>query len=167
MSGIKQVLDVCCNKGKMWRSKKPENYIGVDLEVMFRPTIVADAKHLPLRTGCIDMITCDPPFWIRKSPVNSHKKCSFIRMFREEKYSIWKSRFQWLKFLLGVNDEFARVLKDTGELIFKVLDHGNDDVVHLAELGYLKRFRTDNVVKNCSRGYRSKCLTCWVRMVKK
>ena len=59
------------------------------------------------------------------------------------------------------------MLKDTGELIFKVLDHGNDDVVHLAELGYLKRFRTDNVVKNCSRGYRSKCLTCWVRMVKK
>ena len=160
------ILDVCCNKGLMWNGKKPIDYIGIDLELDFKPILRADAKFLPIKNNSIDIITCDPPFWIRKSPINFNNICGFTNMIKNRKYGIWRYRFDWIKFLLFINKEFARVLKNNGELLFKVLDGVNNDVSHLSELGYLKAFKIDNIAKFKSRSNISKCVTCWVKLKK-
>ena len=63
-----------------------------------------------------------------------------------DRYGFWETRQDWLEFVKGTNEEFARVLRVDGELRYKITDgvtsRGNTGgATHLRELlGLMSRF---------------------------
>jgi hypothetical protein len=53
MKGV--VMNVCCGIDRT-------GHILIDVDPKMRPTVVADADHLPFRKKCVDTVICDPPF---------------------------------------------------------------------------------------------------------
>ena len=48
-------LHVCCGASHL-------GHIRVDADVLHRPTLVADAAHLPFRDRTLNSVLCDPPY---------------------------------------------------------------------------------------------------------
>jgi len=48
-------LNVCCGTDRT-------GDVLIDVDPRFKPTIVADLEHLPIRKGIFETIICDPPF---------------------------------------------------------------------------------------------------------
>jgi len=46
----------------MWLDKEAENTVFLDIRREVRPTVLADAKHLPLRAESFGLVVFDPPY---------------------------------------------------------------------------------------------------------
>lgn len=127
------ILDATCSDKKIWPR---EATIRMDVRREVKPDIVADARYLPFRPGVFHRVNCDPPHlidkdrWEQDKPkysrwfvsVNRHREGfshqHILHSYR--RYGLWHSREEWLAFLEATNNEFARVLKQTGVLEYKI-----------------------------------------------
>ena len=129
-------LDACCGYKRMWKGKDISNIVFVDIKKEVKPTLVADAKHLPFRDGIFNKIYCDPPHMLQHhAGPNSkiHKK--FYEVF-----GWFNNRGEWISFIGRTNIEFKRVLKANGVLWYKLIDGKDFRIVHLADLNYMDNF---------------------------
>src|ERR1035437_1219642 len=56
----KRILDATINGGRFWRgSKRP--VLGLDIEILHRPDVVADNTAMPFRNEALDVVVYDPP----------------------------------------------------------------------------------------------------------
>ncbi len=122
------VIDVCVGSACMyqtWHKNLGDSFISMDVRkgdysfdypnratpktVIVKPKILADMKHMPFKDGVADIINCDPP----------HYACG-ITGFLNKLYGSWnqeevKESIKW------ANQEFARVLRDGGQLNLKIM----------------------------------------------
>jgi SAM-dependent methyltransferase len=74
-----------------------------------KPMILASMAYLPFRDKCFDVIVCDPPHL--DAPLSA---------FMAEKYGTWNYE-EMSRTIKAANVEFARVLRDGGVLVLKIL----------------------------------------------
>ena len=56
----KLILDATINGGRFWRgSKRP--VLGLDIEILHHPDVVADNTAMPFRDEALDVVVYDPP----------------------------------------------------------------------------------------------------------
>ena len=135
-------LDACCGYKHMWKDKDISNIIFIDVKREVKPTIIADAKHLPFRDKIFNKIYCDPPHMIR----NDKEFCKVGKIHYDyfEKYGNWKNRQEWIIFIAKTNIEFKRVLKDNGILWYKIIDGKDSRIIKLGDLNYMDNFKIIN-----------------------
>jgi hypothetical protein len=122
------ILDVCCGAMKIYNGYHTElvkngTLISIDKrrgdfsyndanKVIVKPTIIADAKYLPIKDECVTAIVCDPPhFDLGTSCENSYLYC---------KYGSWTVE-ETVSNLRSMDPEFARVLQVNGFLFLKIM----------------------------------------------
>jgi len=103
------VLDATCGYGIMWGEKRPNNYVGIDIRPEVIPTIIGDAKKLPIRDRIARVVYLDPPHHIPAKGFWGNKK-----------YGEGLSIAQRRKLFVEVNKEFARTLDSDGLVIAKI-----------------------------------------------
>lgn len=122
------ILDVTVGSRKIyhgWDKKLSEQLIGVDerrgcfdfqtkgqwapTKVNIRPTVRADMKYLPFKPKVVNGIIIDPP----------HLDLS-LESFMTKAYGSWTSQ-ETVRTMRAANIEFARVLKEDGWIILKVM----------------------------------------------
>ena len=125
------ILDATCSFGKIWPRFAS---LRMDVRRIVKPDICASATHLPFREGVFDEIYCDPPHLIYAfDPTNDSKKVSTFRpgyvRFREHirfdmaiRYGFWRTKEEWNEFVEKSGPEFARALKSSGLLHYKITD---------------------------------------------
>lgn len=91
-------------------SHEPTKNMWGFLEIKIQPTVKGDMKFLPFHSNIADLIIFDPPH------VSSSKKQSWLA----RAYGVWtdKERAETLKV---VDEEFNRVLQNSGFLLVKIL----------------------------------------------
>jgi tRNA G10 N-methylase Trm11 len=109
------------------------------------PDIVADARFLPFRNCVFDKIYCDPPHMIGNPEtierMNRHRlSTGRLSIGSWERYTVWSSIQDWYQFLWFVDLEFARTLKDSGTLEFKVTDGDSNGLTKTRDLERLQSF---------------------------
>jgi len=140
-------LDVVCGYRIMWNGKNTSNIMFLDKRRRVKPTIVADAKHLPFRDNVFSKIYCDPPHmirsdatapWVKESSKRGHSKihAKFFDM-----YGWFNNRSEWKSFILHTDVEFARVLEPNGILWYKLVDGKDPRVTKLRDLNWMKNFQ--------------------------
>ena len=77
--------------------------------IIIKPIILANMKYLPFKDKIFDVIICDPPH------LNINKNT-----FMGIKYGSWDKE-ERIATIYKANIEFARVLKDNGVLILKIM----------------------------------------------
>lgn len=145
------ILDATCSQYRKWPSHAD---VRMDILLSVRPDIVADACHLPFKDGCFSEIYCDPPHMVAfdgdvswKQDWDSRLPTSFRR------FSYWKNRVEWRRFLMASGREFYRVLIPSGKLHYKVPDgsrsHGRMiDVTEVRQLTGFIVLRDETVQGN-------------------
>lgn len=122
------ILDTCVGSEKIyqkWHKNENLTFIGIDIrkgdfsfqnetqyvitEVKVKPTVLADMRFLPFKDKSFDCIVCDPP----------HLKCG-EKSFMNKSYGSW-SQTDVIRTLRLANSEFARVLKQNGMLLLKIM----------------------------------------------
>lgn len=119
------ILDVCCGAEKMYQGYGKDQRITMDIRfgdftysndadvskrsVIVSPDIIANMRAMPMRDGVFDMVVCDPP----------HMKCG-LTGFMCKQYGSW-NQSDTIETMAFANNEFARVLRDGGVLVLKVL----------------------------------------------
>ena len=83
--------------------------------IIIKPIILANMKYLPFKEKIFDVIICDPPH------LNISKNT-----FMGVKYGSWNKNERTAT-IYRANMEFARVLKDNGMLILKILPEVKDN----------------------------------------
>ena len=135
----KFILDATASTRQMWKGRDMTDVLFIDKLAAVRPDIIADARFLPFRENIFTKIFCDPPHLIRASKKNRQK-----RRFAE--YGLWERREDWIIFLAHIDEEFARCLKDNGEVWFKTISGGYPatrrwNKIDTEDLAYLRTFR--------------------------
>ena len=122
------ILDVtagCLSIYDGWHKKLGDNFIGIDIrkgdfsykmpkqwsevKVIVRPTVKADMKNLPFKSGIFDAIIFDPP----------HIAAGLTGWIGAH-YGSW-TQSETIKAVRVANSEFARVLRPRGLLILKIM----------------------------------------------
>ena len=131
------ILDACVGAAKMynnWHKSLGDNFISIDIRkgdftleqkegvsrvgkesCIVKPTILANMKTLPFKDKIFDVIICDPPHL-------DISKNSFTYVL----YGSW-SKGERTSTIYQANKEFARVLKNNGMLILKILPEVRDN----------------------------------------
>jgi len=123
------ILDACVGSAKMYKGREKllkDNFISIDIRkgdfsykpeqtvapipIIIKPTILADMKYLPFKDKTFNVIICDPPHLIGNE-----------KSFMCKEYGYWKNKNQRVSTFYKANIEFARVLKDNGMLILKIM----------------------------------------------
>ena len=113
------ILDVTAGNRTMWRCKRPDNvvYVDVELELRVPPDVIADSRYLPFRPGVFDVVFFDPPHaWNKRSSVHSDPKRTHGAYYGWERYRTWP---ELLKYMHMTVREIRRVLKPGGVVWFK------------------------------------------------
>ena len=108
------ILDATCSDKKIWPRYAS---IRMDIRRDVNPDIVASACYLPFKDGIFQEIYCDPPHLIRNSEL---KPSSIYAKHSMNRFALWRTKNHWLKFATSTNKEFARVLKTSGKLEYKI-----------------------------------------------
>ena len=122
------ILDACVGSAKMYKGRErllKENFISIDIRkgdfsyktekalaitpIIIKPTILANMKQLPFKDKIFNVIICDPPH-VSDSPNGRFTKA----------YGSWNKN-ERISTIYKANIEFARVLKDNGMLILKIM----------------------------------------------
>jgi len=104
-------LDATSGKRGIWRGKDSRGVIFLDIKKAVRPNVVASNEKLPFRAASFEKVVFDPPQFVlskAKNALEIHKR-----------YGFWKNKQEFFHNLRRVNKEFARVLKDDGQLLMK------------------------------------------------
>jgi len=132
------ILDTCVGAAKMYKGREKllkDSFISIDIRkgdftlkvdedynrtsdisqrvadvpVIIKPHILANMKYLPFKEKIFDVIICDPPHLIGTSG------------FMVKQYGGWKDKNERIVTFYRANIEFARVLKDNGTVILKIM----------------------------------------------
>jgi hypothetical protein len=106
------ILDATCSYAKVWPKTAT---VRIDIRPEVRPDIVMDNTKLLFPDAYFDRIYYDPPHIFRHSTIK--KNAALYELF--QRFGIWNSRQEFLDNLAGVNKEFYRCLKPSGELYCK------------------------------------------------
>ena len=117
-----KILDACCGSKMFWYDKKQKDTVYMDIrnevlemrdrnairKVEIVPDIQADFRKMPFNDEVFDVVVFDPPHLI-KAGDNSWLFKKYGRLHPES----------WQKDLSSGFNEYLRVLKPTGVLLFK------------------------------------------------
>jgi hypothetical protein len=107
------------NSGRFWRdSRRP--IIGIDLDIKYRPAVVADNSRMPFLDALFDVIVYDPPH-IPNQGIDNQKDFNarfglVVRSPKEHQYSF---KHTYPAFVT----EAYRVLRQEGILFCKIADY--------------------------------------------
>ena len=103
------VLDATAGPRGIWFNKNHPSAVFIDVRKEVRPTVVADDKALPFRSGVFNCVVFDPPH-------DSHNPSS--KSLMGKRYG--KFTAQQIRALISLGSrEFYRVLRIGGFLLFK------------------------------------------------
>lgn len=115
----RRILDATINGGRFWQRSK-RSVVGLDLELRYRPSLVADNTAMPFQDACFDVVVYDPPHIPNQG---KDKKKDFgarfglvMRSFKENHYTFTHTFPPFLK-------EAYRVLNEEGILLAKITDY--------------------------------------------
>lgn len=122
------ILDACIGGALMydeWQKRLGDSFVSIDIRkgsyiqdsdkrwsaktLEVKPVVLADLKKLPFRDNVFDSIVFDPP----------HFSCG-INSFLRKYYGSWDHQ-EVKASLKAANVEFARVLRDGGQLLLKIM----------------------------------------------
>jgi hypothetical protein len=137
------ILDATCSDKKIWPRYAS---IRMDVRKEMVPDVCADARFLPFRDEVFQRIYCDPPHFIRSDARMENMKASFFSSVNRKRYphdhwmnsmaryGYFPSREAWNDFIRATNQEFARCLRSSGDVEYKITDGPKRDMTTLAEL---------------------------------
>lgn len=129
-------LDATAGLRRWWKGKDTSDMVFMDIKSVVEPTVVADARKLPFRSSLFSEVWCDPPHLIRRDLKNwTARRAKDLLCFGN-----FKNRESWISFLFKTNNEFHRVLKPIGKLVFKVTDGKDRRVTKVSDV---RRFMTN------------------------
>ena len=119
------ILDATCSSERIWPRYAT---VRIDIRPEVHPDIVMDNTKLQFADASIGIIYYDPPHVIRRT-----QDLKWMQHFKElrrkngrtspsffERFGYWESKAAFIQNLDGVNKEFYRCLKPTGELRCKI-----------------------------------------------
>ncbi len=112
--------DPTYSKGNFYKNTgiTPPKY-KFDISPQTEDTIQADARHLPLEDNLLNCIMFDPPFLATTGKsITEGENNNFIN----RRFGVFPSETELHQFYIDAMQEFYRILKDDGILIFKCQD---------------------------------------------
>lgn len=129
-------LDPTYSKGNFYKGGIPQPKYKFDITPSMPEVIKADVRNLPLNSFSIKSIIFDPPFIV--SMHTDKGKTGIIR----DRFGSYKTITElWLMYWQAM-EEFKRILKDQGVLIFKcqdTVDSGQQYFTHNIIFNYAKK----------------------------
>jgi len=126
-------LDATAGLRRYWKGRNMQGVLFLDIRAEVKPDIVASNEYLPFRPGVFNCIFYDPPHIISRN--GSIAKTSF-----GYRYGFWTHRSDIIRNIYQVNEEFARVLRPRGKLLFFYTDYHENPSLESC-LSLLKHFR--------------------------
>jgi len=152
----------------MWLEKDVQQIVYLDKEIRLKypPGIYADNEDLPFKTGSFDVIYFDPPHgdWGESSRHTDPKELRY-EDGPNTFFGWWRSRKGFFHYLDSSQEEFYRVLRDDGLLLFK----WNETEISLNRVLIPFNHRWRILIKTPIRSIyqRSKHVTYWIHLVKR
>ena len=113
-------LDCTYSKGVFYKSKKvKEPKFKSDILPLYDDVIEADCRNLPFENNSLSCIMFDPPFLATKG---SSLKKDDNNNFINKRFSVFPTEKELFKFYDDSLNEFYRILRRDGVLIFKCQD---------------------------------------------
>src|SRR2546426_512926 len=114
-----RILDATVNVGRFWRGSK-RKILGIDINPIFRPDIVADNCQMPLPDRSFDVVVYDPPHVPNQGKdVQKDFNTRFGLTLRSSKENGYNFAHTFPPFV----KEAYRVLKAEGVLFCKISDY--------------------------------------------
>ena len=160
------ILDATCSYFRTWPRYAT---LRMDIRREVKPDIVASATHLPFRDNIFDSIYCDPPHLMRVglTGLQEMKRKRLLGGWSAltpfERYGFWKTQKEWLGFVRESGPEFARCIKESGSLHYKITDNIEPRNPRLSDLAAMPfstvRDRVSKSESNLGNGPRVHWLT--------
>jgi len=140
-------LDATAGLRRYWKGKDTRGVLFLDIREEVKPDIVANNECLPFRSGVFDRIIYDPPHII--NPDGSLAETSF-----GYRYGFWAYKSGLIRNIYRVNEEFARVLRPRGKLLFLYTDYHENPPLENC-LALFKHFRVVQRERRRSKAHSS------------
>ncbi|MGD0498536.1 MAG: hypothetical protein ABSC23_08870 [Bryobacteraceae bacterium] len=130
----KRILDATVNGGRFWRDST-RRVIGLDIEVLHKPEIVADNVQMPFRDGVFDVVVYDPPHIPNQGKDNEKDfNTRFGLVLRSQKENGYTFSHTYPPFVR----EAYRVLRPEGILFCKIADYVHHHRYNWAHLDFIQ-----------------------------
>jgi hypothetical protein len=131
------ILDATVNGGRFWRgSKRP--VLGLDIEILHRPDVVADNTKMPFRDETLDVVVYDPPHIPNQGKDNEKDfNVRFGLVLRSSKENQYTFTHTYPPFVR----EAHRVLKPEGILFCKITDYVHHHRYNWAHIDFIEAAR--------------------------
>lgn len=114
-----RILDATINIGRFWRGSK-RKVVGVDINPIFRPDVIADNCRMPFTDRSFDVIVYDPPHVPNQGrDVQKDFNTRFGLTLRSNKKNGYNFAHTYPPFV----KEAYRLLRDEGVLFCKITDY--------------------------------------------
>jgi len=130
----KRILDATVNSGRFWSgSKRP--VIGLDIEIQYKPGVVADNVRMPFRAEVFDVVVYDPPHIPNQGKDNENDfNTRFGLVLRSSKENGYTFSHTYPPFA----GEAYRVLKPEGILLCKIADYVHNHTYNWAHVDFIQ-----------------------------
>jgi SAM-dependent methyltransferase len=130
----KLILDATVNRARFWEGSK-RRVIGLDIDPVHEPDVVADNRRMPFRDRCFDVVVYDPPHVPNQGKDNSK---DFNTRFGLVLKSPAKTGYNFTHLYPPFLAEAFRVLKPEGILLCKIADYVHGHRYQWAHLELVK-----------------------------
>jgi len=133
----RRILDATVNGGRFWRGSKTP-VIGLDIEPLHRPTIVADNTRMPFQDASFDVVVYDPPHIPNQG---KDKSKDFNTRFGLVLKSSKENHYTFSHTFPPFVRETFRVLRPEGILLCKLTDYVHHHRYQWAHIDFINAAR--------------------------
>ena len=149
------ILDATCSYARIWPAHAT---IRIDIRPETKPDKVMDNANTDFPDHYFDEIYYDPPHVIRRSQDRAWIQDHFERDRRRtgrtspgffERFGWWESKQVFLNNIDGVNKEFYRILKESGQLRIKISFEVGHKTRCITKDDFFSRMTNFRTIKDC------------------